>query len=228
LDIQSTAKTVEKHTPPESQSTSAQTGEPLACDCWEFDDQLWHIAQALQVDKNRDSRREKVVRRKMSRLDPAHEKKVSGTICGRRSVGFSNNKVPDTFFSAIIWMALSLGTAALVCGGTLLIWSVTAERNELWNLGLPIAAGGQIALLIGLVLQLDRFWRANHQTATKLDEVDEQLNDLRTTTALLGTAHGPSYTAFYTHLAGGANPQLLLNDLKGQLDMLAMKIGEQE
>jgi len=107
-------------------------------------------------------------------------------------------------------------------------WSLVAGRDELWNIGLPIAAGGQIALLVGLVLQLDRFWRDNHRTVSKLDEVDEKLRDLKTTATLLSTIHGPSSTAFYTHLAGGANPQLLLSDLKSQLDLLAMKIGKQK
>lgn len=83
-------------------------------------------------------------------------------------------------------------------------------------------------MLIGLVLQLDRFWHDNHHTAAKLDEVDEKLHDLKTTATLMNTIHGPSSAAFYTHLAGGANPQLLLNDLKSQLDLLAMKIGDQE
>jgi hypothetical protein len=92
---------------------------------------------------------------------------------------------------------------------------------------LPVALGGQIALLIGLLVKLDRLWHDNRRAAAKLDVVDEQLHELKTTTALLGTGQG-SPTAFYSHLAGGANPQLLLTDLKSQLDLLAMKISVQE
>jgi hypothetical protein len=34
--------------------------------------------------------------------------------------------------------------------------------------------------------------------------------------------------AFYSHLADGASPQLLLTDLKSQLDLLAMKMAREE
>jgi hypothetical protein len=198
---------------------------------------LWHIGQVLQVDKAQSRSHETAYQHEVSRLDPAHSTinprhaTLTPALRGSRSKSRSesrNVQSSGSFLGMLIWIALSLGTAALVCGGMLLGWSIIAGRNELWKMGLPIAAGGQIGLLIGLVLQLDRLWHDNHNTVSKLDEVDEKLHDLKTTTSLLGTAHGPSSTAFYTHLAGGANTQLLLSDLKGQLDMLAIKIGDQE
>jgi hypothetical protein len=130
--------------------------------------------------------------------------------------------------SGLAWAALSLGTAAIACGGMLLGWSMATGRQELWGLGTPIALAGQVALLIGLVLQLDRVWRDNRSAADKLDQVDEDLHELKTTTTLLGTSHGPSAASFYAHLADGANPQLLLHDLKGQLDLLALKMAQTE
>ena len=101
-----------------------------------------------------------------------------------------------------------------------------AGRQELWNIGLPVALVGQIALLVGLVLQLDRLWRDSREAAAKLDNVDEQLHDLKAATTLLGTAQGPAATTFYSHFAGGASPQLLLTDLKSQIDLLAMRIAQ--
>ncbi len=133
--------------------------------------------------------------------------------------------VPGTFISTLIWAALSLGTAALACGGILLGWSLATGRNELWTVGLPIAVGGQISLSIGLVLQLDRFWHDKHRTVAK---VGEELHNQKTNAALFNTIHGPSPAPFCTHLAEGADPQLLLGDLKDQLDLLAMKIQKQE
>jgi hypothetical protein len=204
-----------------------------SCDSWELDDQLWHIGQVLQVDKAQGHSQEKAYQHEVARLDPAHNtigpRHAPPTpVLRRRKSESRSTQGGGSFLGVLIWAALSLGTAALVCGGMLLGWSLIAGRIELWKIGLPIAAGGQIALLIGLVLQLDRLWHDNHHTASKLDEVDEKLHDLKTTATLLGTVHGPSSTAFYTHLAGGANPQLLLSDLKGQLDILAMRIGDQE
>ena len=91
-----------------------------------------------------------------------------------------------------------------------------------------MALAGQIALLFGLVLQLDRVWHDNRVAAAKLDEVDEQLHELRATTTLLGISQGPAASVFYSHFAGGAGPQLLLTDLKSQLDLLAMKIAQDQ
>ena len=85
---------------------------------------------------------------------------------------------------------------------------------------------GQIALLVGLVLQLDRLWHDNRESAAKLDNVDEQLHDLKASTTLLGASQGPAASVFYSHFAGGAGPQLLLTDLKSQIDLLAMKIAQ--
>jgi hypothetical protein len=131
-----------------------------------------------------------------------------------------------SFSGALTWLSLSAGTAAFVCGGVLLGWSIVTGRQELWTIGTPVALGGQVALLIGLVLQLDRLWHDSRHAAAKLDTVDEQLQKVRTATSLLGTTVGPS-SSFYAHLAGGAGPQLLLSDLKGQLDLLALRMKEE-
>ena len=52
----------------------------------------------------------------------------------------------------------------------------------------------------------------NRNAAAKLDKVEGQLRELKTTTTLLGTTHSPSAAAFYAHLASGASPQILLTD----------------
>jgi hypothetical protein len=115
-----------------------------------------------------------------------------------------------------------------VCGGVLVGWSVVSARAELWNFGLPTSLLGQIALLAGLVLQLERIWSDSRETASKLEHVDDELHDLKTTTTMLGTSQSTAGSSFYAHLAGGAGPQLLLADLKGQLDLLAVKISRDE
>ena len=68
----------------------------------------------------------------------------------------------------------------------------------------------------------------NRNAAAKLDKVEGQLRELKTTTTLLGTTHSPSAAAFYAHLASGASPQILLTDLKSQLDILAVKLDRDE
>ena len=73
---------------------------------------------------------------------------------------------------------LSLGLMAFACGVALLVWSFVERRDELWSLGLPIAVGGQVGLLLGLVLQLERVWQNSRDAVSRLERVDTQLQDL--------------------------------------------------
>jgi hypothetical protein len=129
--------------------------------------------------------------------------------------------------SLLTWFVFTLGLVSSACGGVLLGWSLASGRQELWNMGMPVALVGQVALLAGLVLQIDRLWHDNRAAASKLDDVDEQIHQLKTTTMLLGTGQGSASATFYAHLASGASPQLLLTDLKSQLDLLAMRIAQE-
>jgi hypothetical protein len=122
--------------------------------------------------------------------------------------------------SPLVWSALALGLMAFVCGAVLLGWSLAVGRNDLWNLGLPIALVGQFGLLLGLLWQFDGLSEGNRQAADKLD-------DLNKTAALISSAHSSPAQAFYVHMAGGASPHLLLADLKGQLDLLAVQMSAQ-
>jgi hypothetical protein len=128
--------------------------------------------------------------------------------------------------SPLVWCMLSLGLMAFVCGGVLLGWSLAAARSDLWSLGMPITLGGQFSLLLGLLLQLESLWEGNRNTVDKLDEVDDRLDDLKQTAALLSSSHSSPAQAFYVHMAGGASPHLLLADLKGQLDLLAVQMAK--
>jgi len=124
----------------------------------------------------------------------------------------------------LVWLFAGPGVLGLVCGGILLGWSMLGNRPELWNVGLPIGVAGQVLLLVALVLQLERLWSYHRRSAEKLDKVDHQLHDLRSTAALLGTTHSTPAAAFYSHLASDASPEVLLVDLKGQLDLLATRL----
>jgi hypothetical protein len=202
-------------------------------DAWEFDEQLRHIEHVLGTNEEHKNRAAAACRRELTRLDrphaavPAWHAPTAPKPAKRRDAAAAESPADGRAASFFVWLALSLGTMAFACGGILLGWSLFTGRTDLWNMGLPVALGGQIALLVGLLLNLDRLWHDNRRAAAKLDVVDEQLHELQTTTAMLGSGQG-SPAAFYSHLAGGANPQLLLTDLKSQLDLLAMKISVQE
>jgi hypothetical protein len=194
-------------------------------DGWDLDEQLRHIQRLLQTAKGNEGGP------KPMRLDPpqagppARHPDISDPSDVRPQAASVSRGSLSGFLTGL---ALSLGTTSFVCGSVLAGWSLAADRHDLWTLGLPLALGGQIMLVVGLVLQIDRLWHANRKAAAKLDNVDRQLHELKTTATLLGASQGPASTTFYSHFVAGASPQLLLTDLKSQLDLLAMKIARQE
>lgn len=121
---------------------------------------------------------------------------------------------------------LSLGLMTFVCGGVLLGWSLLSGRGELWSLGLPLILAGQASLIVGLVFQLDGLSQSNRETSQTLEELDDQLHDLQHATTMLGTTHSGGARSFYAHMAEGASPQMLLTDLKGQMDLLAVRLAQ--
>jgi hypothetical protein len=117
--------------------------------------------------------------------------------------------------------ALLLGLLATIGGVAVLGWSVVESRGDLWNIGLSSAVAGGVVFLLGLVLQLERIWHNCRLAVHKLRQIDSHLQDLERTTASLGVTHGSASQTFYSHMAEGAHPHLMLADLKGQIDLLS-------
>jgi hypothetical protein len=204
--------------------------QPPLDDDWEMQQRLQHIDRILNRNHDRSGRPQPEHEGAFARLDPPHELPSSGHLpaAAERTAPLPAKKQSagpgDALLAVAVWLALSLGITALMCGGILLGWSVLGGRTELWSIGMPIAVVGQIALVLGLILQLDRIWHNHLSTAEKLTDVGRQIHDLKAATAMLGTTHCSPASAFYAHYSGGANPQMLLADLKGQLDLLAVKL----
>ncbi|MDG2380076.1 MAG: hypothetical protein P8N76_00240 [Pirellulaceae bacterium] len=129
-----------------------------------------------------------------------------------------------TCSSFTCWSLLTLGVALFACGGALIAYSLTGDRDELWNLGAPMALAGQAIFLIGLVLQLDIIWHQSRQTSRNLFHLDDRLAQLQDERELVeGSDLQPSPIARQNG-AESRNPQVLFKDLKGQLDTLSEKI----
>ena len=219
-------------------STAVPTASPSRPNpsSWAWDEELRELQRA--IDRGRGDQQQQAYQEEKARLDlpVSGSQSVPAWHVPMARKRRANRKVPTSKPSAtqptargtgIVWVALSLGTMALVCGGILLGWSTFAGRQELWSIGLPIALFGQIGLVVGLILQLERMWNDSRRSAEKLETVDRQLGDLKNTTAMLGTTHNGPSTAFYSHLVDGASPRILLTDLKSQLDLLAIKMGDE-
>jgi hypothetical protein len=196
-------------------------------DDWELEEDLRHLGRKLGCGHARTDPAHPTCPQQHGRIERGHGR-PAGWHYAPAARPAAQRRRGSWLTVLVVWLAVSLGMMAFVCGGVLVGWSVWSGRQELWNIGLPLALGGQVALLLGLLLQLDRVRQDNRQAASKLDNVDEQLHDLKTATTMLSTSHNSPGGAFYAHLAGGASPQLLLTDLKGQLDLLAVKIEQMQ
>jgi hypothetical protein len=218
-------------------NSAARTAEhpAVSLDDWSTEEQLRHIERTLRIKKKANRRFAERADTKRFRIDAAHRTTTDGQRADSKRVASTHSgqdKSPKVAsrhsLSFLAWTATLLGSSALLGGGAALIYSILGGHPDYWNHGLSLAIGGQIALLAGLVLQIDRVRQENRSATAKLDRVDDELRDLKTTTSLLGTANCAASSAFYSHFAGGASAQLLLADLKGQLDLLAVKIAQDD
>ncbi len=220
-----------------SKEESAQAGNartaaqrPPIYDGWEIDEELRHFRRVLGSAPVPSQS----AAQPRFRLDAGHgvphpklKRARRSSRKTRRIAETPKERAPgDRLLAVLAWTTLFLGTVVFACGLALIGWSINTGRQDLWAIGAPIILAGQVVLVLGLVLQLDRIWRDSRQAAAKLETVDEQIHDLKTATTLLGTTHGPS-SAFYAHWAGGAGAEILLSDLKSQLDLLAVKLSRQ-
>jgi len=166
------------------------------------------------------------------RIDPAHAAAVtpppegSATpVTASQPAGDRPPLVVESPKSHLLaWLILSVGLSVFACGALLLVWSVLGRREDLWPIGLPLVLVGQAGLILGVVLQLDGLWSSSRRAATVLSDLDSELARIRQATTLLSAARSSPGQSFYAHLAEGAPPQMLLADLKGQLDLLARQI----
>ena len=144
----------------------------------------------------------------------------------RTSAGRGPAAVGESSRNLGAWATLSLSLAVFACGAVLLGWSLVAKRDDLWTVGMPLALIGQAGLILGLILQLDGLWQTSRKTAEAIHELDDELKHVRQATTLLSTTRTSGAQTFYAHLAEGASPQMLLADLKGQLDLVAQQMAK--
>jgi len=243
-DALSAVRPAEPEQEPEAPQAAPPPNEPAGprpgYDSWELDERLRHIGRLLRPESPDSEPARQARQQEMLRLDGAHPgpsgwhlpepQPAATTGKPSRKPAKTNTGARSSFslLGAIAWTILLLSTTAIVCGGVLMVWSLVGSRPELWSIGLPVALGGQVALLVGLVLQMDRLRDDNRSTAERLHSVDESLHELKTTTSLLGHGQNTPSGTFYAHLVEGAGPKLLLSDLKSQLDLLAWKMSREE
>jgi hypothetical protein len=204
---------------------------PPTYDGWDLDQQFRHVERLLRIDRANRSSTEDAPRKRRIRLHGAHDSPSgwhdADALKAKTARRRAARRAGAVWLAMLTWSVLALGLTASAFAGALLTWSALSGRQELWTLGMPVGLVGQIVLVIGLILQLDRLWHDNRDTAEKLDHVGARLHDLNESTTLLGTSYGAASSPFYSHMAGGASSQVLLADLKSQLDLLAVKLSRE-
>ncbi|MBN1589960.1 MAG: hypothetical protein JW888_10630 [Pirellulales bacterium] len=210
-------------------ATDSSRRRPSGYDGWALDEDLKHIGRLLGGSRRSGTQPGSDAKLVERRFDAAH-----GTVAGYHYDGRSaktasgNAHLGASVVGMIAWTMLTLGLMASACGGVLLGWSVVVRRDDLWTVGLPITVAGLLVLVVALVLQLDRLSGDNRQTAARLDQFGNRLLQLRRDATMSASHAHLAGGAFYAHLADGASPQLLLTDLKSQLEVLTQKLGQPE
>jgi hypothetical protein len=125
----------------------------------------------------------------------------------------------------VAWLIVVAGSLALAAGIAGIAWSLSTEQLRYWNVALAVTLGGQGTLILGLVLVASRLWRNSRYATSKLHDVQSRLIHLQSTADALVASRSGSAPAFYADLVRGSSPQVLLANLKGQLDQLATRVG---
>ncbi|MCL6501152.1 MAG: hypothetical protein K6T86_00615 [Pirellulales bacterium] len=118
-------------------------------DDWELGEQLRHVERLLAVDPPG-----KLPAPRHSGFSPGEKLHERENATSRRRLG-SSGSMALRAARLLAWLAIALGVAALVCGAVLLALAQLRGRSDLWGLGIPLFAVGQLGVVIGLVCEAD-------------------------------------------------------------------------
>lgn len=131
---------------------------------------------------------------------------------------------PSKSSQATAWVAALLGAMTLGAGIGLLGWSLLGERPDLWSWGLGATLTGQGLMIVGLVQLLASLWTAGRDATGRLITLHYEIRRLQRTADSLAGMRTATPTAFYADLSRGSSPQVLLSNLKGQIDDLTTRL----
>jgi hypothetical protein len=152
----------------ETIATAGLLGLPAACDTWELEQRLKRVKRLVSPAEATAGRDRASIAG--LRIDPAQRAAADFERDARlEDEGDTGPTLGEEWFSFFAWSALAGGLAAFTCGGVLTGWSIAAGRDDLWTIGLPTLIGGQLTLVLGLILQLQAAWRAKTPGARRAE-----------------------------------------------------------
>jgi hypothetical protein len=153
-------------TPSPERRTPGASAIPPLFDTWEVDEQLRHIGRVLNIETPEG-------KIEPARIDPPHKEAPHAKLSVQRQHQTrSGPRASGKLRSLLAWTAICLGTMFAVCGSVLMIWSFNAARLNLWDLGLPMAIAGAIALLSGATFQWARAGRIDRAPAQIAERIE--------------------------------------------------------
>ncbi len=218
----------------EAPATRKNAGPPIRKDDWSARRRVRELDRALRRPLHVGTAAGNSAALGMRRFDPPQDLFNSQQHAGAPSI--TTGEPPLTSATQIrlqqsnagqilSWLVVVLGTFTLGAGIGLIAWSLFTKQTLHWNLALGLALGGQGTLILGLVMVVSRLWRNSRFATGKLQDVHARLTQLQATADTISAMRSGGAPAFYADLARGASPQMLLSNLKGQLDQLAARVG---
>lgn len=139
----------------------------------------------------------------------------------RRSSRAVDESSQSSIVSRLIGLLLVLGVIGFSAGIGLLVWAVGFGLPDTWQWGITMTIAAEGVLICGMVWMAGRLWHNSRRLNEQLHGVDHQLVHLaqQAGNSAAGSQH------FYAHFHQGASSQMLLTNLRGQIDQLASRLG---
>lgn len=141
--------------------------------------------------------------------------------CSSRAAAESSS---PTVASRLIGLLLVAGVVGFVGGAGLLVWAAAFQMSGPWQWGMTATLGAEGALILGLTWMAGRLWRNSRRLNHQLEGVEGQLHDIERLTGSLASSRMSCSQHYYDHFNQGASSQMLLANLRGQVEQLAERM----
>lgn len=142
----------------------------------------------------------------------------------RRHLSAVRDDSSPTIVSRMIGLLLVLGVAGFAGGAALLAWAAAFQLPGPWQWGMTATIAAEGALILGLTWMAGRLWRNSRRINQQLAGVEGQLHDVEQLAGSIVGNRMSSSQYYYDHFNQGASSQMLLANLRGQVDQLASRI----
>jgi len=129
-----------------------------------------------------------------------------------------------TFVSRLIGLMLLVGVLGFAAGGGLLVWAAAFQLPEAWRWGMTTTIAAEGMLILGLTWMAGRLWRNSRLLNHQLAGVEGQLHKIERLTGSLSSNRMSCSQHYYDHFNQGASSQMLLANLRGQVDQLSERM----